>query len=85
MHDWAGKQIYIALGNVMSAAAEIGIDSCPIEGFSMIGVTEILVKHHIIDSTLQEPCVFCGFGYRLAPPARAKARRDLEDLVKFIE
>lgn len=85
LHDWAGKQIYIALGNVMSAAAEIGIDSCPIEGFSMTEVTEILVNHDIIDSTLQEPCVFCGFGYRLAPPARAKARRELGDLVKYIE
>ena len=85
LHDWAGKQIYIALGNVMSAAAEIGIDSCPIEGFSMVDVTKVLAKHQIIDSSLQEPCVFCGFGYRLAPPARAKARRNLEDLVKFIE
>lgn len=84
LHDWAGKQIYIALGNAMSAAAEIGIDSCPIEGFSINGVTEILAKYQIIDSALLEPCVFCGFGYRLAPPARAKARRNFEDLVKFI-
>ena len=85
LHDWAGKQIYIALGNLMTAAAEISIDSCPIEGFSMKGITEILVKHHIIDSALQEPCVFCALGYRLAPPARAKMRRDISDLIKFIE
>lgn len=85
LHDWAGKQIYIALGNLMSAAAEIGIDSCPIEGFSIAGVTEILAKHHILDPALQEPCVFCALGYRLVPPPRAKVRRDLNDLIKFIE
>lgn len=85
LHDWVGKQIYIALGNLMSAAAEIGIDTCPIEGFSMSGVTEVLANHQIIDPALQAPCVFCALGYRLAPPAREKARRDLNDLVKFIE
>lgn len=85
LHDWAGKQIYIALGNLMSAAAEIGVDSCAIEGFSMAGIAEILAKHQIINPTLQEPCVMCALGYRLAPPARAKVRRDIHDLVKFIE
>lgn len=85
LNDWAGKQIYIALGNLMTAAAEISIDSCPIEGFSIAGVTEILTKHHIMDPALQEPCVFCALGYRLAPPVRAKTRRDTNDLIKFIE
>lgn len=85
LHDWAGKQIYIALGNLMSAAAEIGIDTCPIEGFSMPAVTEILSQQSIIDSSIEEACVFCALGYRLAPPTREKARRNSNDLVKFIE
>ncbi|GEQ01132.1 putative NAD(P)H nitroreductase [Staphylococcus arlettae] len=29
--DWASKQTYIALGNMMTSAALLGIDSCPIE------------------------------------------------------
>ena len=33
LFDWASKQTYIALGNMMTAAALTGIDSCPIEGF----------------------------------------------------
>jgi len=85
LHDWSGKQVYIALANLMSAAAEIGIDTCPIEGFSMTAVTEILSKQGIIDSSVEEACVFCALGYRLAPPAREKVRRDMSDLVKFIE
>jgi nitroreductase len=40
--DWAGKQTYIALANIMTAAALIGIDSCPIEGFDMDAVNKIL-------------------------------------------
>lgn len=32
-NDWAAKQTYIALANMMTAAALIGADSTPIEGF----------------------------------------------------
>lgn len=31
--SWAQRQAYIALGFAMAACAELGIDSCPIEGF----------------------------------------------------
>ncbi len=30
---WQTQQIYIALGNFMTAAALIGVDTCPMEGF----------------------------------------------------
>jgi len=35
LYDWACKQTYIALANMMTSAAQIGIDSCPIEGFNI--------------------------------------------------
>lgn len=41
LFDWASKQTYIALGNMMTGAAMIGIDSCPIEGFSYDEVNRI--------------------------------------------
>ena len=31
--NWTAKQTYIALANMISACAELKIDSCPIEGF----------------------------------------------------
>ncbi|MEX0362024.1 MAG: NAD(P)H-dependent oxidoreductase, partial [Allomuricauda sp.] len=31
--SWTMKQVYIALGNLMQAAAELKIDTCPMEGF----------------------------------------------------
>lgn len=33
MLPWAAKQAYIALGFALAAAAELGVDSCPMEGF----------------------------------------------------
>ena len=33
LFDWAAKQSYIALANMMTSASLIGIDSYPIEGF----------------------------------------------------
>ena len=34
LQAWSAKQAYIALGFAMAAAAELKIDSCPMEGFS---------------------------------------------------
>lgn len=39
---WAAKQAYIALGFGMVAAAELGVDTCPMEGFDPGAVGEIL-------------------------------------------
>ncbi|WP_350287774.1 NAD(P)H-dependent oxidoreductase [uncultured Croceitalea sp.] len=42
---WTAKQVYIALGNVMQAAAELKIDTCPMEGFEPEKYNEILGLH----------------------------------------
>ena len=44
--NWAKRQAYIALGVLLTSAAELGIDACPMEGFSaqqfdgILGLTE---------------------------------------------
>ncbi|MBL9134652.1 MAG: NAD(P)H-dependent oxidoreductase [Verrucomicrobiales bacterium] len=40
--DWAARQSYIALGNFMTAAAMLGVDTCPMEGFDPVKFDEIL-------------------------------------------
>lgn len=40
--NWAAKQSYIALGNILSAAADLQIDACPMEGFDHAAFDEIL-------------------------------------------
>lgn len=81
LFDWASKQTYIALGNMMSAAAEIGIDSCPIEGFNYEAVNDILAKHGVMNPELEGISVMVAFGYRAEGPKRPKARRDYDDVV----
>lgn len=39
---WAHKQAYIALGVLLTAAAELHIDACPMEGFNPAGFDEVL-------------------------------------------
>ena len=40
--EWTAKQAYIALGNLLSAAAVQRIDACPMEGFDKDQVDDIL-------------------------------------------
>jgi nitroreductase len=39
---WARNQTYIALGNLLTSAALLGIDACPMEGFDRAQYDEIL-------------------------------------------
>lgn len=41
-HNWAARQAYIAVGNLIDAAASMGIDSCPMEGFDPSAFDKIL-------------------------------------------
>ena len=40
--NWAAKQAYIALGFGLAAAAELEIDTCPMEGFDPEGFKQVL-------------------------------------------
>jgi len=57
---WATKQAYIALGNLLTAAAVMEIDTCPIEGFVPQQYTEILG----LDKMGLEPLVLAAIGFR---------------------
>jgi len=41
-NTWSAKQTYIALGNLLTAAAELKIDATPMEGFNAASFNEIL-------------------------------------------
>jgi nitroreductase len=77
---WQEKQLYIALGQLMSACASLGIDSCPMEGFDNAKYDEILG----LDSKGLKSVVVLTVGYRAEKDHYqhlAKARMPLEDLV----
>lgn len=82
LFDWASKQCYIPLANMLTVSAMIGIDSCPIEGFKQ-KVTERILKEELdIDTEKYGISYMVAFGYRLNEP-REKTRRLLEDIVTW--
>jgi len=80
--DWAGKQTYIALGNMMTTAAMLGIDSCAVEGFEADKLEDIIAKEFNIDTNIFGVSVMVAFGYRLNEP-KPKTRQPINDIVKF--
>ncbi|MEG9533767.1 NAD(P)H-dependent oxidoreductase [Mannheimia indoligenes] len=84
LFDWASKQTYIALGNMMTGAAMIGVDSCPIEGFAYKEVNQILADAGLFDPNEWGISVMCTFGYR-DKEIRQKSRKTFEQVVKFVE
>lgn len=60
--EWAARQSYIALGNFMTAAALLQIDTCPLEGFVPAEYDKILN----LTSRGFTAAVCCAAGYRSA-------------------
>ena len=84
-NDWASKQTYIALANTMTAAALIGVDSTPMEGFQKENVEKLLSEKGFINLDEYRVSIMAAFGYRTGEPKRAKTRQAVEDVVDWIE
>ena len=83
LFDWASKQTYIALGNMMTSAALIGIDSCPIEGFHQEKTEALLREKFGVDTEKYGLSYMAAFGYRKTEPQFEKSRRNFEDIVTW--
>ncbi|MCT8159479.1 NAD(P)H-dependent oxidoreductase [Pseudoruegeria sp. SHC-113] len=81
--DWSGKQAYIVLANMMTAAALLGVDSCPIEGFDMAQTAAVLQAEFGIDTEAWQPAVMFAFGHRAQEPAFPQTRRSMDDTVSW--
>lgn len=57
---WTSRQAYIALGQLMTCSAMVGVDSCPMEGFSPPAYDAAL---GLLDSGYRA-VVACALGYR---------------------
>jgi len=79
LDTWQMHQIYIALGNFMTAAALLGVDTCPMEGFQPAKFDEILG----LPGTGYASVVCCAAGYRHESDqyaAKPKVRFSKEEL-----
>lgn len=57
---WNARQVYIALGQLMTAAAMVGVDSCPMEGLELPAYDRLLG----LDESPYTAVVGCALGYR---------------------
>ena len=77
--NWTSKQTYLALGNLLNAAAELKIDVTPMEGFVPAQVNEILGLNELgLNATL-----IATVGYRHEEDAtqyQKKVRKSNEEL-----
>jgi nitroreductase len=76
---WTAKQTYLALGNLLNAAAELKIDATPMEGFDAKKFNEILG----LDALNLNAAVIATVGYRHEDDATQhykKVRKSNEDL-----
>ncbi len=81
--EWNARQAYIALGNFMTSAALLGIDTCPLEGFDPAKYDEILG----LSEQGMAAAVACGAGYRLEGDkyaAAPKVRFPKEEVIRYV-
>lgn len=81
--EWSKRQVYIALGQFMTSAALLGIDTCPMEGFNPPKYDEVLG----LAEQGYASVVVCPAGYRAEDDksaAQAKVRYPAQDLVQYV-
>lgn len=81
--EWAARQVYIALGNLMTTAAMLGIDACPMEGIDPVRYDEVLD----LKNSGYRTVVACALGYRSKDDKYAtlpKVRYEADELIRRI-
>jgi nitroreductase len=82
-HEWATRQTYIALGNLMTCAAVLGVDACPMEGLVPAEYDKVLN----LTGSGYATVVACALGYRAASDKYAsltKVRYETKDLIQQV-
>jgi nitroreductase len=80
---WNIRQAYIALGQLMAAAAVLGIDACPMEGISATAYDRVLG----LEGSGYATVVACALGYRSEQDKYAttpKARFEREKVIRRV-
>jgi len=82
--NWNTRQCYIALGQLMTSAAMIGVDTCPLEGIDTAAYDQILD----LENSGYATAVACAIGYRSPGDAYAttpKARFHANAVIRQID
>jgi len=65
---WMQRQVYLAMMSLMAEAADLGLDSCPMEGFDADGYAKALGLKGLV------PTVICPVGIGAEQPKHPKLR-----------
>jgi nitroreductase/dihydropteridine reductase len=80
IEEWATKQAYIAMGNLLTVCASLGIDACPMEGFS----SEAYDKRFKLAEKNLKSVLVMPIGFRAQDDMFAnfkKVRKSLNDVI----
>lgn len=83
VRHWTARQAYLALGNLLTCAALLGVDACPMEGFDPAGFDQVLS----LAAQGLTAVVCCALGYRAADDkygAVPKFRFPKSELIKTL-
>lgn len=83
VNEWATRQVYIALGNFMTSAAMLGVDTCPMEGIEAPKYDKLLGLPEKGYATV----VACAAGYRAEDDKHAnlaKVRFQPEEMIETL-
>ena len=84
INEWSSRQLYIALGEFMTVAAMLGVDTCPMEGLVPSKYDEVLG----LPAQGYKTVAACPAGYRAADDhsaSRPKIRFKTEDVVEYVD
>jgi nitroreductase len=84
MDEWCIRQVYLALGEFMTCAAMLGIDTCPMEGFVPAKYDEVLG----LPERGYQAVVVCPAGYRAEDDKQAtrpKVRYTTSEVVSYLD
>tara|TARA_R110002012_G_scaffold226479_2_gene398631 strand:+ start:1667 stop:2299 length:633 start_codon:yes stop_codon:yes gene_type:complete len=80
IEEWATKQAYIAMGNLLTVCASLGIDACPMEGF----LSEAYNKRFKLKEKDLKSVLVMPIGFRAEDDMFAnfkKVRKSLNDVI----
>lgn len=83
-HEWAAKQAYVSLGFMLETAALLGIDACPMGGFTEPGFNRALG----LKGTGHHAEVMLALGYHAEDDKYAhlaKVRRSTSNMIRVID
>lgn len=85
IESWVDKQVYIAMGNLLTAAAMLGIDSTPVEGMNYIKTQAALIEMGAFDPEEFHLSGLVTLGYTNHSKHRPKTRRPLAEVVQYLD